>query len=264
VTVPPEWIVLLFAGVVGACIGSLLNVGIYRWPAEQSVVSPPSRCPHCNTELGWRDNIPIFGWIVLRGRCRYCGAAVSAQYPMIELATALIWIAAFARFGVSFDALHSATFLSILLGIAMTDAREMVIPDQFTLIGAAIGVALAAAPGGLTLVHSAVAAVAGYLLLWGVKLAAERALGKPALGVGDIHMMLFIGAFIGGPGMLLTLMLGSLLGLLIGVPLTSMRGRLTVMNSYLPLGTFLALGAGIAHVWGPDIIRWYLHFVGIA
>lgn len=262
-TESPDWLLWLFAGVVGAAIGSFLNVCIYRWPAEQSVVTPRSRCPSCEHELAWSDNIPIFGWIFLRGRCRYCGTGVSAQYPLIELVTALIWIAAVVRFGPALEALHSALFLTILLGIAMTDAREMVIPDQFTLVGAAAGIALSFAPVGITVTHALVAAVLGYLLLWAVKLIAEKALGKPALGIGDIHMMVFVGAFLGAPGMLLTLMLGSILGLLIGVPLTWMRGRLTVMGSYLPLGTFLALGAAVAHVWGGALIRWYLGFIGV-
>jgi leader peptidase (prepilin peptidase) / N-methyltransferase len=144
----------------------------------------------------------------------------------------------------------------------MTDAREMVIPDQFTLLGGAAGVLLSMAPGGISFTHSLLAAGLGYALLWIVKLAAEKALGKPALGVGDIHMMLLVGAFIGAPGMLLTLMLGSLLGLIIGVPLTWIRGRLKVMGSYLPLGTFLALAAAIAHIWGAAIIDGYLRLIG--
>ncbi|CAN5678413.1 A24 family peptidase [soil metagenome] len=259
----PDWIAWAFAGVVGAAIGSFLNVCIYRWPAEQSVISPPSRCPSCGHALAWRDNIPVIGWLLLRGRCRYCGVAVSAQYPIIELATSLIWIAAVVRFGPSVEALHSALFLTILLGIAMTDAREMVIPDQFTLVGAAMGIALAAVPGGLPLTVALLGAAVGYGLLWVVKLTAEKALGKPALGVGDIHMMLFVGAFIGVPGMLLTLMLGSIFGLLLGVPFTWLRGRLTVMNTYLPLGTFLALGAAVAHVWGDTIIAMYLAWIGV-
>jgi leader peptidase (prepilin peptidase) / N-methyltransferase len=257
----PDWIMWVLAGTLGAAVGSFLNVCIYRWPAEQSVIRPPSRCPACEHQLGWRDNIPIVGWLILRGRCRYCGTGVSAQYPIIEATTALIWIAAVARFGVSFDALHSALFLTILLGIAMTDAREMVIPDQFTLVGAGIGLALAAAPGGISLLQALIGAATGFVLLWAVKLGAEKALGKPALGVGDIHMMLLVGAFLGAPGMLLTLMLGSVFGLLLGVPLTWVRGQFAVMNTYLPLGTFLALGAAVAHIWGPTIISAYLRFI---
>lgn len=110
---------------------------------------------------------------------------------------------------------------------------------------------------------AAVGAAVGYGLLWAVKLGAERALGKPALGVGDIHMMLLVGAFTGTAGMLLTLMLGSVLGVVVGVPLTRLRGTGgQVLGTYLPLGTFLAMGAAIAHVWGPAIIDWYLRFVG--
>lgn len=262
---PPEWLLWLLAGIVGAAIGSFLNVCIYRWPAELSVVRPPSRCPVCEHPLAWRDNVPIIGWLLLRGRCRYCGTGVSVQYPAIELATALIWVAAVVRFGPELEALRSATFLTILLGIAMTDAREMVIPDQFTLLGAGSGLLLAALPGtAIGFVPALVGAVVGYGLLWGVKFGAERALGKPALGVGDIHMMLLVGAFTGTAGMLLTLMLGSVLGVVVGVPLTRLRGRGSrVLGTYLPLGTFLAMGAAVAHVWGPAIIDAYLRFIGV-
>jgi leader peptidase (prepilin peptidase) / N-methyltransferase len=258
-----EWGIVLLAGVFGAALGSFLNVCIYRWPAEMSVIRPPSRCPVCEHRLAWRDNIPIVGWILLRGRCRYCAARVSPQYPLIEAATALIWMAAVLRFGLDVEALRSATFLTILLGIAMTDAREMVIPDQFTLLGALLGLALAAWPGGISILDALIGAIGGYLLLWAVKLIAEKALGKPALGVGDIHMMLLIGAYLGIAGVLLTLMLGSVLGLFVGVPLTWLRGRLQTLGTYLPLGTFLALGAAIVHVWGTIMIRWYLGMLGI-
>jgi leader peptidase (prepilin peptidase) / N-methyltransferase len=260
----PHGLLLLWAGVTGASIGSFLNVCIHRWPAEQSVIRPPSRCPACEHPLGWRENIPILGWLLLRGRCRHCGIGISAQYPLIELATALIWVAAAARFGFEVEALRSALFLTILLGIAMTDAREMVIPDQFTLIGGGLGLLLATPASGITLRAALVGAGVGYVLLWVVKLVAERALRKPALGVGDIHMMLLVGAFTGLSGMLLTLLLGSMLGLLIGVPLTALRTRQAVLGSYLPLGTFLAMGAAVAHVWGPVLVGWYLRFAGIA
>jgi leader peptidase (prepilin peptidase) / N-methyltransferase len=260
--VTTEWLLVLLAGVVGASIGSFLNVCIYRWPADQSVIRPRSRCPSCETELAWRDNIPIFGWLLLRGRCRYCGVKVSAQYPLVELATALVWIAAVVQFGPEVEALRFAIFLTILLGIAMTDARAMVIPDQFTIVGAGFGLLLAAIPGGMAFSSALLGAFVGYVLLWLVKLMAEKALGKPALGIGDIHMMLFVGAFTGVAGMLLTLMLGSILGVLIGIPLTALRGRLRVMGTYLPLGTFLAMGAAVAYVWGAAIVGWYLDFLG--
>ncbi len=254
-------LVLIYAGLLGAVIGSFLNVCIYRWPAEQSVVTPRSRCPGCDQPIAWYDNIPILSWLLLRGRCRRCGTGVSVQYPTIEAATALIWVGSVAAHGVSIEALRGALFLTILLGIAMTDAREMVIPDQFSLGGTAIGLLLAVLPGDFPLVRALLGAAAGYVLLWGVKLGAEKALKKPALGVGDIHMMAMVGAFTGVSGALLTVFLGSVLGLLIGVPFTYVRGKLTALNTYLPLGVFLAMGAAVTYVYGDAIVAWYLAYV---
>jgi leader peptidase (prepilin peptidase) / N-methyltransferase len=253
----PPWFLATFAAVIGAAVGSFLNVCIYRWPAEQSVISPPSRCPGCGHELAWYDNVPILGWLWLRGACRYCGAAISVQYPLVELITALLWAGCALTFGADIEALRAAIFLSIILGIAMTDAREMVIPDQFSLGGTAIGIAFAAVPGGFPLTTALIGALFGYAGLWVVKIVAEKALRKPALGVGDIHMMAFIGAFTGWSGALLTLMLGSLAGLVIGVPFTYFRGRLSPMATYLPLGTFLAIGGAITYFWGVGILEWY-------
>ena len=251
-------LIWLYAALVGAVTGSFLNVCIIRWPAEQSVIRPRSRCPRCLEEIRWYDNVPVLSWLWLRGACRRCGAPISAQYPLIELATSLIWVGAAIRFGVSVETLHSAIFLTLLLGIAMTDAREMVIPDQFTLGGVVLGLALAAVPGGLGLIGAFIGGAAAYALFWIVKLSAERLLKKPALGVGDIHMMAMIGVFLGLGGALLTIFLGSLLGLLIGVPATWLRGKLTPLSTYLPLGVFLAMGAAVAHFWGAHIIAWYV------
>ena len=258
----PDLLLLAYAFALGAALGSFLNVCVYRWPAEQSVLRPRSRCGRCSQPIAWYDNVPVISWILLRARCRKCGAAISIQYPLIELLTAVIWVTAALRFGFSLETLHSAIFLTILLGIALTDAREMVIPDQFSLGGLVIGVGLAALPGGMPFIRSLLGATLAYAFFWGIKLAAEKALGKPALGVGDIHMMAMIGAFLGTSGAILTMMLGSVLGLAIGVPLTMLRGQLSVLGTYLPLGTFLALGAAIAHAWGEPILRWYLQFIG--
>ncbi len=254
----PRVLLWIYAGVLGAVVGSFLNVCVSRWPAGESVVRPRSRCPGCEAGIAWYDNVPVLSWIVLRGRCRNCGMRISAQYPLIELATAALWLAAVVRFGPSVEALRTATFLTLLLGIALTDARHMLIPDQFSLGGMALGLGFAALPRGYPFLHALLGAGVGYFFLWAVKLAAEKALGRPALGVGDIHMMAMVGAFVGVSGMLLTVLLGSVLGLVIGVPLSWWRGRLTLLGTYLPLGTFLALGAAITYTWGGAMIAWYL------
>ncbi len=242
-------------------IGSFLNVCVYRWPNELSVVKPRSRCGSCGTPIAWYDNVPVLSWLILRGRCRTCGASISIQYPLIELATALIWVAAAVHHGWSIETLRMALFLTVLLGIALTDAKYMLIPDQFSLGGLVIGLGLAALPGGFSLKAALLGAVFGYVFLWVVKLVAEKAFRKPALGVGDIHMMAMVGAFVGMPGALLTILFGSFFGLVIGVPYTMLTGKLKALNTYLPLGVFLAMGGAITYMWGAQIVYWYLNLI---
>ena len=253
----PDWFLWAYAAVVGACVGSFLNVCVYRWPEGQSVVSPPSRCPACGTRIRWRDNIPVLGWILLRGRCRECGARISVQYPLIELVTASLWVAAAARHGLSWQTLASAVFFTLLLGIALTDARTYIIPDEFTLGGLVIGLALSLAPGGMEPLRAVFGAALGFGLLWVVAVLGEAVFRKPAMGGGDIKMMAMVGAFLGPLGVLLTVFLGALFGSLIFGPISLKTGKL------VPFGIFLALGAAIAEPWGQAIIDWYVRtFIG--
>lgn len=260
----PDYWIWIYAALLGAAVGSFLNVCVYRWPAEQSVLRPRSTCPGCQQPIAWYDNIPILSYLILRGRCRNCGTTISAQYPAVELLTSLIWLGAAIRFGASVPALHSGLFLTILLGIALTDAREMVIPDQFSLGGTVLGLLIAALPGEPSLLSAFIGAAVGYASFWLLKFGAEKLLKKPALGVGDIHMMAMVGAFLGVQGVIITMMLGSLLGLLIGVPFMWARGKLALLGSYLPLGLFLALGGAIAHACGDLLLKWYLQVLGLA
>jgi leader peptidase (prepilin peptidase) / N-methyltransferase len=260
---PDSWI-WIYAAFIGAAIGSFLNVCVYRWPAEMSVLRPRSQCPGCSQPIRWYDNVPVLGYLWLRGRCRNCGMPISAQYPAVELITSLIWLGAVIRLGPSINALHSAALLTILLGIALTDAKEMVIPDQFSLGGTGLGLLLAAVPGGISMRDSLIGAAAGYAGFWALKLGAEKLLKKPALGVGDIHMMAMVGAFLGMQGVFITMLLGSILGLAIGVPYVWSRGSGAVIGTYIPLGVFLAMGAAVAHAWGDLLLRWYLQALGLA
>ena len=153
------WIIYLTF--VGAALGSFLNVCIYRWPAGESVVRPRSRCPGCGEPIAWYDNIPVLSWLILRGRCRRCGTRISVQYPAIELAVALIWLGMALWHGPGVEAVRGAIFLTILLGIAIIDGRHRIIPDQLSLGGAAVGLGLAAWPGGFEFVPALIGAGSG-------------------------------------------------------------------------------------------------------
>lgn len=239
------------AGLFGLCIGSFLNVCICRWPEEESVVAPPSHCPQCDSAIAWYDNIPVVSWLVLRGRCRGCGNGISALYPIVELATGLIWVAAAVRFGPSWEALRIAVFFTILLGIAVTDARTYIIPDQFSWGGLAVGLLFSFAPGGISPWSAAMGAAVGFGLLYLVAVGGEWLFKKQAMGGGDIKMMAMIGAFVGPMGTILTIFLGALVGTVIFAPISMKTGKL------VPFGIFLAVGAAATNVWGDQLLGWY-------
>jgi leader peptidase (prepilin peptidase)/N-methyltransferase len=247
----------LLGGVFGAVVGSFLNVCILRWPVEESVVRPPSRCPGCGSSISWYDNIPMVSWLLLRGKCRRCGRAISPQYPLIELATALTWGWMAMHVETSFLAIRGAVFFTILLGIAMTDARHYIIPDEFSVGGLVVGI-LFSLPGGFQEIGGALlGAGLGFSLLWAVGAAGKWMFKEDAMGGGDIKMMAMVGAFVGWKGVILTIFLGALLGTLVFVPLAAL-GR----KKLVPFGVFLALGAAATYLVGPQVIEWYRSYIG--
>jgi leader peptidase (prepilin peptidase)/N-methyltransferase len=247
----PDWLIWTYAALVGAAVGSFLNVCIYRWPEGLSIIRPRSRCPACGFQIGWRDNLPIFSWLMLRGRCRGCKAGISVQYPLVELVTALLWLAAAVRYGLSWQTLSVAIFLTLLLGIALTDARAYIIPDEFSIGGLVLGLALSFAPGGITPLWSLAGAATGFGFLYLAGMLGEWWLKKPAMGGGDIKMMAMVGAFLGPLGAVLTIFLGALVGTLIFLPITLRTNKL------VPFGIFLAVGAAVTEAWGGAIVEWY-------
>lgn len=256
-------LVALMAAWFGLAIGSFLNVCSVRWPRDESVVRPPSRCPGCGNRVRWYDNVPVFGWLWLRGRCRDCGMAISVQYPLAEITTALVWAGAFWAHGLTPEALRGAVFLTLLFGIALSDARFYIIPDQFSIGGTALGLGASLLPLGPTLPQALIGAVGGYVLLWLVGTGGtwvirrlspgrlEEAGVDSALGGGDVKMMAMVGAFLGIWGVATTLFLGSVLALVVFAPISAITKRL------IPLGIFLAAGAAVSYAWGEPLLAWY-------
>lgn len=245
------WVFALIAAGFGLLTGSFLNVCSLRWPRDQSVVRPRSYCPGCQEMIRWYDNVPVVSWVLLRGRCRKCGEAISVQYPLVEIGTALIWAGNFLSLGPSLEAVRGSVFLTILFGIALSDARFYIIPDEFSLGGTALGLVMSAFPGGITWVQAFAGAAVGFGILWAVAVLGRAVFKKDAMGGGDIKMMAMVGSFLAVPGVLLTLFLGALLGSVIFGPISYKTGKL------VPFGIFLALGGAVAYVWGEAIIAWY-------
>jgi len=246
------WIVSALAGLVGLMIGSFLNVCTLRWPEDESVVFPGSHCPKCGEPIRWYDNVPVLGYVLVRGRCRACREPISLQYPLVELATGLVWTGMFSYAGLSFEALRGTLLLTILFGIALTDARFYIIPDQFSLGGLVLGLGLAFLPGGIDALDALIGAIVGFGLLGSVAVVGKWMLKKDAMGLGDIKMMAMVGAFLGWAGVLLTVFLGALLGAVIFGPISYKTKKL------VPFGIFLAAAAAITYGFGSEIIDWYL------
>jgi len=248
---------VVIAGLMGLLIGSFLNVCIVRLPADQSVVTPRSRCPKCDRPIEWSDNIPVLSWLWLRGKCRSCREPISPLYPLVELTVGLLWAGVVLRYGLGLEALEAALFGTLLLGIALTDARTYLIPNEFTWGGLVLGLVLAAASGFPAVTAALIGAAAGFLILWVVGVIGKWAFKEEAMGGGDIKMMAMVGAFVGWQGVLLTIFIGALAGTLIFLPL-ALLGR----KKLVPFGVFLALGAAVTYLIGPAILDWYRRYMG--
>ena len=254
-----ETFMLLLVLVTGAMVGSFLNVVIHRVPRGESVVTPRSRCPSCQHEISWWENIPVVSWLLLRGRCRGCGEAISFRYVLVEILAALLAGLLFFRFGPTVIFLFFTYFALNLLALTYIDLDHQLLPDRLTLSGLGIGLlgapfVLPGAPGPAFL-FALQGALVGGGLLYGVAWAYEKMTGRQGMGGGDIKFLAMIGAFLGWEGALLSLFLGSLAGSLIGLAL--MLGRGANRRLALPFGPFLAIGALVTLLWGPQILHWY-------
>lgn len=265
---------LLPTFLVGASVGSFLNVCIARWPADMSVVQPRSRCPKCERPIAWHENIPVLGWLLLRGKCRGCGLPISLQYPTVELVVALGWMACALVFGVTLEALRVAVFGTILFGIAVTDAKHYLIPDGFTVTGLVFVFAMTivgffvgdpshfASPAA-AFIGACTGAGAITIIGW----LAEIAMKREAMGFGDSTLMAVVGAALGPERALLTIIGGAAVGavffLCIVAPVVWVRSRRAGIQFAfpdVPFGVFLAPAALLALLWGDALIATYMRY----
>ncbi len=251
----PPAVALVAAAAFGALIGSFLNVCIYRLPRGKSIVWPASACPHCSRELFWYENIPVASFVVLRGRCRTCTGPISVRYPLIEALTAAMFALAWWYYGPGLLLVSRLVFGCALLVLFAIDLEHHLLPNAITLPGIIVGFAFSVftEPGWLA---SLIGILVGGGILFLVAEAYYRVRREEGLGMGDVKMLAMVGAFIGWQLTLLTLMLASFSGTIIGLALIiTKRGG---MKYALPFGTFIALGAAAAATVGPAVLRWYL------
>ena len=242
---------------VGLIVGSFLNVCIYRLPRRESVNWPGSHCTSCNRSLSWYENIPLVSWLALRGRCRTCHTPISATYPIVEAVTGLVFLAAFLLYGLTPIFMVRVAFACAMIVLFVIDLLHRILPNVITVPGIVLGLAASVwlPPGWLSSLLG-LAIGGGVLFLIGEVYYRTR--GVEGMGMGDVKMLAMIGAFLGWPLMILTLILASFAGSLFGgVMIVSGRGG---MQAALPFGTFLAVGALIAAVAGEPIVTWYLGF----
>jgi len=220
----PDWLILAWVTVVGACVGSFLNVVVARLPAGESIVHPRSRCPHCKTQIAWYDNLPLLSFLILRARCRVCSATIAPRYPLVELLMALLSAALFVRFGLSWQLLIWWPLVGALLAITFLDIDHWWVPDVITFPAMAWVIAGAFLPGGLTPLEAAIGLVpAGLLWLGGFLF--ERVTGREGMGLGDVKLMCVIGMAVGVMDALSVLLLASIQGAVIGIAVTLSGGH---------------------------------------
>jgi leader peptidase (prepilin peptidase)/N-methyltransferase len=248
----------IYAFIFGACIGSFLNVCIYRIPEGKSIVHPPSACPRCGYQIRFYDNIPIVSYLLLRGRCRRCRVRIPLRYPMVELITGLGALATFVKFGPTPSAGVYFLFIALLLVITFIDIDHQIIPDVLSLTGIPLFFLLGFLVPSVTWKDALLGILAGGGILYAVAFGYQLLTGRAGMGGGDIKLLAMIGALLGWQGILFTIFFSSLSGTVVGLLLTLPAGG--SMKSRLPFGPFLAAGA-IAYVFfGPELIYWYLTF----
>jgi leader peptidase (prepilin peptidase)/N-methyltransferase len=262
----------------GLLIGSFLNVCVYRLPRDLSVVRPRSYCPACEHPIAWYDNVPILSYALLRGHCRKCRSRISVRYPVVEIVTGLLFFYYLLRMGPTPMAAKYCLLGALLVGLLFSDLEERILPDEFTLGGTLLGFMLAwfikvqditahavfwllgiridAGSPVMSFAESLFGALIPAFFLWLGGYLYEKVRKREGMGFGDVKMMLMIGAFLGLRDSLLTLIIGSVVGSVVGYLYIRITHK-EASTYELPFGTFLALGALVVTLIGPTVFEWY-------
>ena len=270
---------------LGLMLGSFLNVVILRLPrrlewqwkrdsletlGEPEIYDPPppgivverSHCPHCKHELSWYENIPVFSWLALRGKCRNCKSPISIQYPLVELLTMALVLCCVWKFGFGWQGFGAIVFTCFLVALSGIDLRTQLLPDQLTLPLMWLGLVASIDSLYMPAKPALVGAIIGYLSLWSVCWVFKQLTGKEGMGHGDFKLLAAMGAWFGLNGILPTILLSSLVGAIIGSIWLYARGR--DRATPIPFGPYLAIAGWITFLWGDHLVGAYLRFAGLA
>lgn len=255
----PLYLIEIFIFILGLCIGSFLNVCIYRLPASQSIAHPRSQCPNCGTPIAFYDNIPVFSYLWLKGCCRHCKATIGLRYPTVELLGGMFALATFLKFGLTLETLIYYVFIASLLVVTFIDLDHRIIPDVITLPGIPVFFAASFAIPTVAYKDALLGILIGggslYLVAWTY----YQITKKDGMGGGDIKLLAMMGALVGWKGVVFTIFVSSLMGTLSGlaVMLQSRKG----LKLAVPFGPFLAIGAISYIFFGTQLLTWYLNLL---
>jgi len=247
---------IILLSILGLLLGSFYNVVAIRLLKRESIAFPPSHCVHCYHKLAFADLVPVFSYLLLKGRCRYCSEKVSARYPLGELLTALSFVLMYKQLGFNPELAVGLFFVSILIIITQTDLQAMIIPNSIVLTGVIGAIGLRVWTHPLPLTNYLIAAFVGSGILLLVGLVSSWFLKKEAMGGGDIKLYVFIGLILGIKLTALSIFFASLFGLIFGLSL--ILTKRFEKQKEIPFGPYIALGSLFVYLWGERLIEWYL------
>ncbi|MCF7821707.1 MAG: prepilin peptidase [Mariprofundaceae bacterium] len=249
----PELFLVLASGLFGLLFGSFSNVCVHRIPLRISIVSPRSRCPACEHEIAWYDNIPLISWLMLRGKCRSCGAPISIRYPLLELLMGLSWAGLAWKFGFSPLLIQALVMVSLLWMLTLIDLETGLLPNLLTFPGIAAGLLFSFWAGHLQ--DAIIGAVAGYAVFWLVAKLFLFFTGREGMGYGDFKLLAMLGAFMGWQALPFVIFASSLVGAVVGSAFILLTRK--KMRAEIPFGPYLAAAGVVWFLWGGGILQWY-------